>query len=431
MDPSRSNTKYRSHHHPPASQPESHTDTPAGTGHDHTPASTYINPHAKPSSPQIHAPPRSSTILSFHRSLPNYFPTPLIPLSPALLLLPTSTNTPPTSKPPHPTPKTYLKLESPRLTLPSFKILGASHAIHHLLCQRLNLPLSSRLPSDLAVPAREAGFSLVTASEGNWGRAVAHTAAMMSLPCRVYVPSSMDVATRGRIESEAATVKCVDAGGDYDTALEKVRQHCAGDARALMVLDTSWRGYREFPGWVTEGYETSMAEVDEQLLAMLPGQKVTHAFAAVGVGSWAHGVIAHYKGKPASDCTAKIVTVEPTAAACLRAALVADKIKPIRTGESIMCGMNCGTVSEIAWPVMREGVDASVVVTDWDAHVAVGDLREMHGIAVGPCGAAMLSALRRLLANDEHCRALEMDEDSVVVLYATEGSRPYEIPPKE
>lgn len=90
-----------------------------------------------------------------------------------------------------------------------------------------------------------------------------------------------------------------------------------------------------------------------------------------------------------------------------------------------MNGMNCGTVSTTAWKVLREGVDASVTVTDIDVH---HDLQYIHeqGVKNGPCGAATMSALKRFRkeANED----LELDEDSVVVLFSTEGAREYVVP---
>ena len=42
-----------------------------------------------------------------------------------------------------------------------------------------------------------------------------------------------------------------------------------------------------------------------------------------------------------------------------------------------MAGLNCGTVSAIAWPVIAGGLDAAVTVSDDAARVAVTDLRQL------------------------------------------------------
>jgi diaminopropionate ammonia-lyase len=103
------------------------------------------------------------------------------------------------------------------------------------------------------------------------------------------------------------------------------------------------------------------------------------------------------------------------------AALRAGRIVPVETGETVMTGLNCGTVSEIAWPTLREGLDAAVTVTDREALAAAADLAGL-GVDSGPCGAATLAGLRTVLAEPGTRERLELTEDSVVVLLSTEGT---------
>jgi diaminopropionate ammonia-lyase len=161
----------------------------------------------------------------------------------------------------------------------------------------------------------------------------------------------------------------------------------------------------------------AIASVGSQILgAMIP----TCSNICLGVGSFAHSVVAHFKS---NDPTAYVATVEPTEAACLSASLNSGKIVPVETGNTIMNGMNCGTVSTIAWPFLRDGVDASVIISDIDAHQAVLYLAD-HGVKGGPCGAAPLVALRKLKSEGH----LNIGPDSVVVLFCTEGAREYPVP---
>jgi diaminopropionate ammonia-lyase len=173
--------------------------------------------------------------------------------------------------------------------------------------------------------------------------------------------------------------------------------------------------------WVVEGYMTMLTETDKQLADMnISG--ATHVIASVGVGSWAQAVTMHYKNKSPS---AMVVTVEPNTAASLKMSLEAGAITSISTGHTIMNGMNCGTVSTTAWKILREGVDASVTVSDIDVHRDLQYL-DHRRVRVGPCGAAPLSALRQLC--QKHKDELGLDEKSVVVLFSTEGSRDYVVP---
>ena len=175
--------------------------------------------------------------------------------------------------------------------------------------------------------------------------------------------------------------------------------------------------------WVVEGYMTMLTETDRQLQDMRI-DRATHAIAAVGVGSWAQAVTMHYKAQSPS---ATVITVEPDTAASLKASLEAGRITPISTGNTIMNGMNCGTTSTTAWDVLRKGVDMSVTVADINVH---HDLQYLHsqGIKNGPCGAATITALKKLCK--EQKLKLGLDEKSVVVLFSTEGARDYVTPPE-
>ena len=168
-----------------------------------------------------------------------------------------------------------------------------------------------------------------------------------------------------------------------------------------------------------------LAESDEQVLEQTGTSSATHAFVPVGVGSIAQAVTQHFKDSARTIGSAKVITVEPVTAASLKTSLEAGTISPVPTEDTIMCGMNCGTVSTTAWPVLRSGVDASVVVTDVEAHRAVQDLQAL-GVEAGPCGASTLAALRKAVRDKRE--ELGLDQDSVVVLYCTEGPREYETP---
>lgn len=162
-----------------------------------------------------------------------------------------------------------------------------------------------------------------------------------------------------------------------------------------------------------------LVEIDEQL----DGQDPDLVVVPVGVGSFAQAVVTHFK---ASGRDTKVLAVEPNTAACLYESLT--KREPLtleNTGPTIMSGLDCGTVSSNAWPLLQAGVDACLSVSDFEAHNAV-DLLHSLGVDAGPCGASSLAALYRMTSSDK--ASLELDESSIVVLLSTEGSRDYTIP---
>jgi threonine dehydratase len=171
-----------------------------------------------------------------------------------------------------------------------------------------------------------------------------------------------------------------------------------------------------------EGYGTMMREIDKQL----GDQKPDLVVVPVGVGSFAQAVVSHYK---ASGHRSRVLTVEPDTAACVYTSLTAGEPVALETtGPTIMEGLDCGTVSSKAWPVLQAGVDGSLTISDYEAHEACIRLRSL-GVSAGPCGAAPLAALRRLTSTDK--AALELNESSVVVLLCTEGHREYNVPSVE
>lgn len=167
---------------------------------------------------------------------------------------------------------------------------------------------------------------------------------------------------------------------------------------------------------MTDGYGTMLSETDRQ--AAEYGVKPNIFFVSVGVGSWAHSVVAHYQA--AGNRT---IAVEPTVAASLKEALHCGAPMPIETGETIMAGMCCGTTSLVAWPTLRNDVHAAVTISDLESHQSVLNLKALD-VDAGPCGAATLAALRKYVASVTE----EERKGMSVVLFSTEGGREYEIP---
>lgn len=207
----------------------------------------------------------------------------------------------------------------------------------------------------------------------------------------------------------------------YDDTIAAVMND-AKTSEGLMVMDTSWKGYEQIPAWVTQGYCTMLQETDNQIKQFDGHPDNILAIGSVGVGSWMHAVTSHYQGASRNN---KIVTVEPENAACFKESLHCNCLTSIQTGETIMCGMNCGTPSKIAWYVLKDGVHASVAVTDRESHEAVRFLHS-QGVDSGPCGAATLAALRKLCTEGIFDRK---DRSGMsTVLFSTEGNREYDVP---
>jgi diaminopropionate ammonia-lyase len=339
--------------------------------------------------PAWRCPAPSPEVLAFHRGLPGYAPTPLVDLPALARALGVA--------------HVLAKDESDRLGLPAFKALGASWAVHR------------------AVEGRQAPLTLVTATDGNHGRAVARFARTLGHRAHVVVPDGVHPAAVRAIADEGATVAAV--AGSYDDAVAEAARYAAADPDGgVLVQDTGWEGYEDVPRWIVDGYSTLFAEVDDQLAtAGLP--RADAVLVPTGVGSLLQAALAHYRSERAAPGTA-VVSVEPVTAACVLASVAAGRPVAVGTGTTIMAGLNCGTMSSLAWPYVAHGLDASVAVTDAGAAQAARDLHAL-GVPAGPCGAAPLAALRAIHGADDaaHRRAhLGLTPGSTVVLVVTEGA---------
>ncbi|KAI1736829.1 tryptophan synthase beta subunit-like PLP-dependent enzyme [Xylaria scruposa] len=308
----------------------------------------------------------------------------------------------------------YLKDESSRLGLPSFKILGASWGTFRAIAQKFDLPLNTDIET-LKQVVNSHPISLHAATDGNHGRAVARMGAILSIPTEIRVPAGMHPSTIELIRSEAAEV--VISSGDYDTAVLEA-QKSAETRGGILVQDFAFKDYKDIPQWIVDGYATMMLEIDEQIGT----EHIDLVITPVGVGSFAQAVVSHYKAK---ERRTTVLTVEPDTAACFYKSLRKGEMVVEQTSPTIMAGLDCGTVSSIAWPILLGGVDASLSVSDYEAHQASVYLRE-HGVSSAPCGAATLAALRRLSKSER--TALGLNPNSAILLLSTEGARDYGVP---
>jgi diaminopropionate ammonia-lyase len=315
--------------------------------------------------------------------------------------------------------RVFVKDESSRLGLPAFKALGASWAIAQILAARAQLggPLTLQA---LRSAATDDPITLITATDGNHGRAVARVAALLGLPAQVFVPQLVSAGAVAAIAAEGAQVIAVP--DSYDAAVEQAAAAAAGRDDAVLVQDTGWAGYEQIPGWVVEGYATLLTEIDAQL-AEAGAAGLGLIAVPIGVGSLAQAVVTHHRSAMASAAPPAVLGVEPDTAACVLHSLLNGAFGTIATSATVMAGLNCGTPSQLAWPVLQAGLDAAVAVGDAAAERAVTDLGA-HGVSSGPSGAATLAGARAALTGegaDLRRAQLGIDVASVVVLLSTEG----------
>lgn len=338
-------------------------------------------------------PPPTQPLTNLHRLLPGYAATPLVE-APGLAAA-------------WGVGRVLVKDESTRFGLSAFKVLGASWAVYRLLLQRAGLPPDT--PWTAVSPERLAAGGLrrlVTATDGNHGRAVAFMARMFGLGADIFVPAGTIPGRIAAMRELGARVTVVD--GDYDDACARAAASLGPDAS--LVSDAYTPGHEQVTEWIVEGYATLFLEIRHDVDAV---------FVPVGVGSLAAAAVRHFRAQPGS--TARLVGVEPDDAACVQASLREGSL--VRTPgphRSVMVGLSCGTPSALAWPMLRPGLDATVAVPSSAAEEAMRALAG-QGVRSGGTGAASAAGAAAVLGNPASRSLLGLDHGSTVLLLSTEG----------
>ena len=123
----------------------------------------------------------------------------------------------------------------------------------------------------------------------------------------------------------------------------------------------------------------------------------------------------------------RVIIVEPFSAACWFESLQAGRPTSV-VGEldSLMGGLACGEISDIAWPILKPGADAAMMVADANAAdvmrlLAVG-VNGDPPIVAGESGVAGLAGFLAVSREENARRQLGLDATSRVMLFGTEGA---------
>jgi diaminopropionate ammonia-lyase len=355
---------------------------------------------------------QAKSVRKFHRSFPQYQPTPLVRLTNLAHRLSVS--------------DIYVKDESKRFGLKAFKVLGATHAVAHVIAERIGVhenSLSFGLFESDSIQRELSRITLVTATDGNHGRAVAWAAQILGCRAVIYMPKGSALPRIEAIREHGAAVQVID--GNYDDAVhiaaERAREH-----HWILVQDTAWEGYEDLPLRIIQGYLTIMDEALEQLDAEVP----THVFVQCGVGSLAAAMQAYLVELFGAN-RPKFIVVEPLEAACFYESMAANDGHPHKVGgdlNTIMAGLACGEPNILAWRILQSCADGFIACDD---SVALSGMRILGNplpgdekVVSGESGAVTAGLLAEMLGSSTYSGikdALELNQASRVLLISTEG----------
>jgi diaminopropionate ammonia-lyase len=313
------------------------------------------------------------------------------------------------------------KHEGSRFGLGSFKALGGSYAAQRVLQREI----SRKLGHDVSLEDIRTGkyssecaqITLVSATDGNHGRALAWGCKRFGSPCRIYIHAEVSQGRADAMQDLGAEVIRID--GDYDASGILAKQE-AEENGWYVVSDTSWPGYSEPPRDVMSGYGVMTQEICDEL-----DQAPTHVFLQGGVGGLAAGVAAALR-QYWKEASPRVVIVEPELAACLYESSKTGTATNVAIAEeTLMAGLSCGEPSGLAWEILAE--EASDFITIPESLVAptvrllanpqYGDTP----IEAGESAIAGLAAVIAARQNEELSQKLGLDEHSSVLLIGSEG----------
>lgn len=319
----------------------------------------------------------------------------------------------------------FLKDESKRSPLGSFKALGASIALIRLILRKFpdaGFTAQSLFKGEHAQALKD--FTVVSATAGNHGCSLAAAARDIGCRCVIVLSSQVSADRENAIASNGAEI--VRVAGDYDDSVEHAESLSKTEGW-LVVSDTSYEGYEEIPRDVMQGYATIPSEVIDQLDAEnTDTPPFTHVFLQGGVGGMAAGITAYLwerygKNRPT------LIVVEPNQADCLyQSALAGHAASATGDIDSLMAGLACGEASPLAWRFLQPACDYFITVSDTKAVEAMKILAEgQYGdvpIVSGGSGAAGLAALVELTENAAQGKEAGINETSKILLINTEGA---------
>ncbi len=353
---------------------------------------------------------------AFHKSFPQYSVTPLAKLDKMANYLGLNS--------------LCVKDESYRFGLNAFKVLGGSFAMAKYIAGELGRDVSEMTydyltSNDLKKDFGQATF--FTATDGNHGRGVAWAANKLGQKAVVHMPKGSTKTRFDNIAKENAKVTIEEV--NYDECVRIAAAEAAETEHGVIVQDTAWEGYTEIPSWIMQGYGTMGSEALDQMAAYgieRPDVVILQA----GVGCMA-GAICAYIVNRFKDNPPKIVIAETAIAACLYQGAVANDGKyRIVDGDlqTIMAGLACGEPNIVCWEILKNHVSAFCACPDWVAakgmRMLAAPVKGDPAVCSGESGAVGMGLIATIMKDPEYAElkdALELNENSKVLLFSTEG----------
>ena len=253
--------------------------------------------------------------------------------------------------------KIYFKPENMQLT-GAYKLRGAYYTI-----------------GTLTEEARQRG--LITAAAGNHAQGVAYAAQCYGVKAVIVMPTTTPLIKVERTKAYGAEV--VLYGDVYDQACEKAYELAAEHGYTFIHPFDDLR--------VATGQGTIAMEVIQDL------PLVDYILVPIGGGGLATGVSTLAK---MLKNNIKVIGVEPSGAACMKASLENGKVTTVSPVNTIADGTAVQTPGTKIFPYIQKNLDDIITVDDEELVVAFLDMVENHKMIVENSGLLTVAALKHL-----------------------------------
>ena len=251
----------------------------------------------------------------------------------------------------------YLKPENLQVT-GAYKIRGAYYKI-------------SKLPEE----QKEQG--LITASAGNHAQGVAYAAKLAGVKATVVMPTTTPLIKVNRTKQYGARVILYGAGFD--------------DAADYAVKLSQEQGMTYIPPFNDLDIACGQGTIAYEIFQALPDVDVI--LVPIGGGGLAAGVSTLAK---LLNPNVKVIGVEPTGAASMKASVEAGHIVTLPSAVTIADGVAVRTPGDLVFPYVRDNVDEFLAIEDDELVDAFLDIMENHKMVVENAGLLSVAALKHL-----------------------------------
>ena len=218
---------------------------------------------------------------------------------------------------------------------------------------------------------------LITASAGNHAQGVAYAAKAAGCQATIVMPTTTPLVKVNNTKAYGAEV--VLSGSTFDDAAAKAHE-----------LEAE-QGLTYIPPFNDDVVATGQGTIAYEIFSDLPDVDII--LVPIGGGGLCAGVATLTK---LLNPNVKVIGVEPSGAASMKAALEAGHPVTLDSVDTIADGVAVKTVGDVVFPYIQKNVDDIITIDDGELVDAFLDMMEKHKMVVENAGLLTIAALNHL-----------------------------------